>query len=72
MKFTAPAGATRISASCGGVSGAGTGSATLRNLPAGACTITAEVDGQSYQGSATVSAPGGFRCAVDGGGLLCR
>ena len=72
VKFTAPAGASAIQATCGGVSGQGTSSTTLRNLPAGTCTVSAQVDGATLRGSVQVSAPGGFICVASGGALACR
>jgi hypothetical protein len=36
-------GASAVSARCGGVNGSGTTSAYLRDIPAGACTLTATV-----------------------------
>ena len=72
VKFTAPAGASGIEARCGGVSGAGTGSVNLRNLPAGTCSVSATVDGQAHSGTVSVQNAGGFVCTVRGGGLQCQ
>ncbi|MFT5686344.1 MAG: hypothetical protein ACI8RZ_007300, partial [Myxococcota bacterium] len=72
VKFTAPAGATAISARCGDVSSNGTGSVNLRNIPAGSCSVTATVDGSKASTTLTVERPSGFTCSLDGGALTCR
>ncbi|MDG1480554.1 MAG: serine/threonine-protein kinase [Myxococcota bacterium] len=72
VKFTAPAGATAISAQCGDVFSEGTGSVNLRNIPAGSCSVTTTVDGSSTSTTLTVARPTGFTCALDGGALTCR
>ena len=72
VKFTAPMGATAISARCGDVTSAGTGSVNLRNIPAGRCAVTVTVDGSPTSTTLTVERPTGFTCALDGGALTCR
>lgn len=67
VKFTL-AGAEGIAVACGAVRGTGAASVLLRNVPAGACLVTA--------GGATarveVSEPRGFTCSLAAGALQCR
>ncbi len=71
VKFSL-AGATRMSADCGGVSATGTNSVLLRNLPSGTCQIRADVDGVSYATRVSVSRPAGLTCEVTEGALRCQ
>lgn len=71
VKFAAPD-ATKISAACGAVSGGGTTSALLRDVPAGSCSVSADIAGQTYRTRVDVSAPSGFTCALQEGALACR
>ncbi|MCP4806645.1 MAG: protein kinase [Proteobacteria bacterium] len=71
VKF-AVAGAAAVKASCGDVSGAGTSSALLRDLPAGACAVVATVDGTELKTTVSVDAPRGIECSVAGDQLTCR
>ncbi len=70
-KFSVP-GATAVSVTCGDVSGSGSTSALLRELPAGTCSVRAEVDGATLKGSAKVTKPAGFTCTPSEGALTCR
>jgi hypothetical protein len=70
VKFSV-AGASRISATCGGVSGTGITSVNLRELPAGTCRVEATVGGQSASTTVSVTAPGGIQCTFSGGALSC-
>jgi serine/threonine-protein kinase len=71
VKF-AVAGASSVSASCGGVTGQGATSALLRQVPAGSCSVSAVVDGTSLSGTVVVDKPRGVDCTVEGGALSCR
>ena len=71
VKFTA-SNAESITATCGGVSGSGTTSALLRQVPVGPCSVRATIAGAAISGSVTVTQPGGFTCTETGGQLLCR
>jgi serine/threonine protein kinase len=71
VKFSAT-GATSIRATCAGTTGTGTSSALVRNIPAGACSVQATVDGVARTGRVTVDAPGLYTCVVEGDVLQCR
>ena len=71
VKFTV-AGATAVSAICGDVSGQGTTSALLRQVPAGVCAVTATVEGASLKGAVSVDKPRGVDCTAQEGALSCR
>lgn len=71
VKFTA-AGAERVSARCGDVSGSGATSALVRDLPAGSCQVTATLGGQTLSTTVAVDAPRGFACTATAGSLSCR
>ena len=70
-KFSVP-GASSVAVSCGDVSGSGSSSALLRELPAGTCTVRAEVDGATLKGSTKVTKPTGITCTPTQGALTCR
>jgi serine/threonine protein kinase len=70
-KFSVP-GASSVSVTCGDVSGSGSGSALLRELPAGNCSVRAEVGGLTLKGSAKVVKPRGITCTPVQGALTCR
>ena len=70
VKFSV-AGASSVSASCGSVSGTGASSALLREVPAGACSVTATVDGAELSTSVQVDKPRGVECVAQGGTLSC-
>ena len=72
IKFTAPAGASAITAQCGDVSGSGTGSVNLRQAPVGTCLVSATVAGAQHQARVRVTHAAGFTCTLDGGSLACR
>ena len=65
-------GASAVSARCGGVNGSGTTSAYLRDIPAGACTLTATVGDATASTTLNVDEPGGKTCTLAGGALSCR
>jgi serine/threonine protein kinase len=70
-KFSVP-GASSVSVTCGDVSSSGSGSVLLRELPAGNCSVRAEVDGVTFKGSAKVTKPSGITCTPTEGALTCR
>lgn len=70
-KFSVP-GASSVAVTCGDVSGSGSGSALLRELPAGNCTVRAEVDGKTLKGNTKVTKPTGITCTPTQGALTCR
>jgi hypothetical protein len=70
-KFSVP-GASSVAVTCGDVSGSGSSSALLRELPAGTCTVRAEVDGATLKGSTKVTKPTGITCTPTQGALTCR
>ena len=58
-------------ARCGGVSGSGSSSALLRDVPAGQCSVSATVEGRALDTTVTVKAARGVDCAVTGEVLRC-
>jgi serine/threonine protein kinase len=70
-KFTM-AGAKRMTAICVGADASGTTSVLVRDIIAGSCNISAEIDGISYATTVNVTAAGGYNCSVDGGKLTCK
>ena len=71
LKFTV-ADASSVEASCGGVSGRGSTSALLRDVPAGPCSVSAVISGASYTARVVATAPTGFTCTLQGGALGCQ
>lgn len=64
--------ATAVSASCGSISGSGSTSAYLRDVPVGACTVRATIDGVPRTAAVSVDRPGGLTCALQGDQLQCQ
>jgi hypothetical protein len=65
-------GAQGIEVRCGAVRATGTVSARIMAFPAGVCEVTAQVDGVTLSGSATVTAPRTVTCSAAGGLLACE
>ncbi|MCK6501867.1 hypothetical protein L6R53_00440 [Myxococcota bacterium] len=71
VKVVVP-GSSRVSARCGDRTGSGTTSLVVRDLPAGPCQVTAELDGATLAGTLRATESHAFSCTATGGALECR